>query len=57
MGAGPDSVSLTKPASELLVEVTKAIDPEMMNVEAFGVRGGPGDPKIFHAPWEVEIPA
>jgi hypothetical protein len=50
MGAGSDSVVLTEPAGELLVEVAGAVYAEVVYPQTFGVGAGPGDPGIFHAP-------
>lgn len=55
MGTASNSVGLTKPTGELLVELAGAVYAEVVHPKAFGVGAGPGDPGIFHAPREVKV--
>lgn len=57
MGTAADSVGLTKPAGEVLVEVAEAVYAEVVHPQAFGVGAGPGDPGIFYAPGKVKVSA
>ena len=57
MGTAADSVGLTKPAGEVLVEVAEVVYAEVVHPQAFGVGAGPGDPGIFYAPGKVKVSA
>jgi hypothetical protein len=50
-------VGLVKPAGELIVKLAGRTDPELVNVQSSGIRAGPGDARIIHAPLQVQVSA
>src|SRR5215469_6520012 len=50
-------VGLANPAGELVVELAGSFDPELVHVQPAGVRAGPGDARVIHAPLQVQVSA
>jgi hypothetical protein len=57
MSAAAHLVGLVNPAGELVVKLAGRTDAELVNVQPPGVRAGPGDPGIVHAPVQVQVSA
>src|ERR1700722_725830 len=55
MGAGTDLIRLAEPASELLVQLAEAVDAELMNIQALGIRARSGDSLILDPARQVEV--
>lgn len=50
-------VGLVNPAGELVVKLAGRTDAELVNVQSSGIRAGPGDAGIVHAPLQVQVSA
>ena len=50
-------VGLVNPAGELVVKLAGRTDAELVNVQSSGIRTGPGDAGIVHAPLQVQVSA
>lgn len=48
-------VGLVNPAGELVVKLAGRTDAELVNVQSSGIRAGPGDAGIVHAPLQVQV--
>jgi len=50
-------IGLVNPAGELVVKLAGRTDAELVNVQSSGIRAGPGDAGIVHAPLQVQVSA
>src|SRR5580700_1478740 len=50
-------VGLVNPVGELVVKLAGRTDEELVNVQSSGIRAGPGDAGIVHAPLQVQVSA
>jgi hypothetical protein len=51
-----DLVGLTNPAGELLIQLLGRADAELVHHQALGIGRSPTDPRVLHAPLQVQIP-
>jgi hypothetical protein len=51
-----DLVGLANPGGELLVQLLGRADAELVHHQALGIGRSPTDPRVLHAPLQVQIP-
>ena len=56
MAALADQVGLANPAGELLVQLLGRADAKLVHHQALGIGRSPADPRVLHAPLQVQIP-
>jgi hypothetical protein len=56
MAALADLVGLANPAGELRIQLLGRVDAELVHHQALGVGRRPADPRVLHAPLQVQVP-
>jgi len=56
MAALADLVGLANPAGELLIQLLGRANSKLVHHQALGVGRSPADPRVLHAPLQVQIP-
>ena len=51
-----DLVGLANPAGELLIQLLGRADAELVHHQALGIGRSTADPRVLHAPLQVQIP-